>query len=149
MVVVSRHPDPDLEVLTTGVAAAVTAVAVFGRVLSPQYLIWLVPLVPLVARAICVPACAALGSALVLTNLWSPEHFDEIVTMSGARIWLVLVRNLILLALLALLLAWLMASRSRAVAYGRDQIEKPSTAAGRYPPARSPARARTSAGDPA
>ncbi len=85
-------------------AAAVCAFIVFGKVLSPQFLIWLVPLVALVRGRRGLAAGSALAVCLVLTQLWFPYrywrlalHFDALAS------WLVLVRDLGLVALLVLL----------------------------------------------
>jgi Glycosyltransferase family 87 len=91
----------------TFAAAAATAVGfvAFAKVLSPQYLLFLVPLVPLVDSVI---AWAVLLLALGLTQVWArfPEPFLQI-THLGAVIWAALARNLVLVALYGLLLAGL------------------------------------------
>lgn len=85
--------------LFAGSAAAVAAFVAFGKVISPQFLIWLLPLVPLVL--VPLPA-AVLAAALVLTHLWFPERYWDYVGL-GSAAWLVLARNLVLVALVALL----------------------------------------------
>jgi hypothetical protein len=86
-------------------AAAVCAFVALAKVLSPQYLIWLIPLVPLVRGRRGLQACALLGLALVLTQLWFPFRYWELVYLfDGFASWLVLARDLVLLALLATLL---------------------------------------------
>lgn len=81
-------------------AAAVTAFVAFDKVLSPQYLSWLVPLVP----AAGVECALLLALALVLTRLeWerfirphgTTEHWGDVLS------WWVLVRDVALLMLLA------------------------------------------------
>jgi len=91
------------ESLLTSSAAAVAAAVAFGKVLSPQFLIWLVPLVPLVAGGAGVAASAVLACALVATQLWFPYRYWDVVALTGAG-WLVLVRDLILVALVGVLL---------------------------------------------
>jgi hypothetical protein len=83
-------------------AAAVTAFAALGKVLSPQFLIWLVFLVPLVRRP---RALVLLTAALLVTQGWFPyRYWDLVRTFDPTASWLVLVRDLILVALLATLL---------------------------------------------
>jgi hypothetical protein len=84
-------------------AAAVLAFVVFGKVLSPQFLIWLAPVVPLVRGRRGFVASALVGVSLVLTQLWFPSRwsgyahgFDELTS------WLVLARDATLLAALAI-----------------------------------------------
>jgi glycosyl transferase family 87 len=83
----------------TASAAAVTAFVAFGRVLSPQYLVWLVPLV-LLLRAWQPGVVLAL--ALVLTHLWFPSRYGDLVRLEWPS-WLVLMRNLTLMALFVLI----------------------------------------------
>ena len=92
-----RRPDPSTLVLAA--AAAVAGFVAFGKVLSPQYLIWLVPLVLLAAGIV---ETALLATALVLTQLW----FLDIVRPFDlhAQVWLFVARDAILLALFGLLL---------------------------------------------
>lgn len=86
-------------------AAAVCAFVAVGKVLSPQYLIWLFPLVPLVRGRRGLVAGALLAAALVLTQLWFPRHYIELAYGFDARSsWFVLARDLTLVALLATLI---------------------------------------------
>ena len=90
----------DVGALFAAAAASTAAFVAFGKVLSPQFLIWLVPLVPLVAGRAGVAATALLGAALVLTQLWFPSRYFDLVEL-GAEAWLVLARNVVLVALFA------------------------------------------------
>jgi uncharacterized membrane protein len=94
---------PTPERLAVGCAAAVAAFVALGKVLSPQFLIWLLPLVPLVAGIAGLVALAVLAAALVVTQAWFPYNYWEMVALEPVG-WLVLVRDLLLLALLAVLL---------------------------------------------
>jgi hypothetical protein len=86
-------------------AAALVAFVAFGKVLSPQYLIWLIPVVPLVRGRHGFTAAALLATALVLTQLWFPYRYWELALHFGAlESWLVLARDLALVGLLLVLL---------------------------------------------
>jgi uncharacterized membrane protein len=95
-------------------AAAVTAFVAFNKVLSPQYVTWLVPLVPAAGFA----AAGVLVVVLALTRLeWdrfaSPHgtvhHWGEVLS------WWILVRDLVLVALFALLVLKLRAVATRRI----------------------------------
>jgi hypothetical protein len=87
-------------------ALAIVVFVALGKVLSPQFLVWLVPLVPLVAGRRGLGASALLGVALVLTQLWFPfRYWDYARELDLGVAWLVLARDLVLLALAAVL-AW-------------------------------------------
>lgn len=91
------------EQLLAASAAAVTAFVSLGKVLSPQFLIWLVPLVPLVAGGYGLAGSGLLLAALVLTHLWFPGRYWDLVDLDGAPAWLLVSRNAALVALLAVL----------------------------------------------
>jgi len=92
------------------VAATAVGFVAFAKVLSPQYLLFLVPLVPLVDS---LAASAGLLLVLGLTQVWArfPEPFLQI-THLGAVIWAAFARNLVLVALYGLLVAGLRRRRS-------------------------------------
>jgi len=86
-------------------AGAVCAFIALGKVLSPQYLIWLIALVPLVRGRRGLVASLLFLTSLVLTQLWFPTRYLDLAYGLAARpSWLVLARNLVLLALLATLI---------------------------------------------
>jgi hypothetical protein len=96
----------DGERLVAHAAAAVAAVLAFGKVFSPQFVIWLVPLVPLVRGRRGVAASGLLVSALVLTQLWFPHHYWALADgLAQRESWLLLARDLAVVALAAVL-AW-------------------------------------------
>jgi hypothetical protein len=84
-------------------AAAVVSFIALGKVLSPQFMIWLIPFVPLVRKW---SAALLFVAALVLTQSWFPQHYWRYALgFSSTQSWLVLARDLVLLALLAVLVA--------------------------------------------
>jgi uncharacterized membrane protein len=84
-------------------AGCVAAFIAFGKVLSPQYLIWLVPLVPLVRGRRGLAASGLLALALVVTQLYFTASRYEALQTRFDYAWLVLARDLTIVALLALL----------------------------------------------
>ena len=85
-------------------AACVAAFIAFGKVLSPQFLIWLLPLVPLVRGRRGLVASGVLALALLLTQLWFPyRYWDLALRQDATASWLVFVRDLVLIALVAVL----------------------------------------------
>jgi hypothetical protein len=100
-----------------GVAAAALALVVaLGTVLSPQFLVWLFPLV-LVAAARRVAAPLLL--ACVLTQVLYPNRYEELVAVAPLEAGLLVLRNTCLLLVAALLLLpWLTAGRRRAAGTG-------------------------------
>jgi hypothetical protein len=85
-------------------AACVCAFVAFGKVLSPQFLLWLIPLVPLVRGRRGVAAVALLTAALVLTQVWFPQRYFDYAGPFHLG-WVVLLRDLALVALVGVL-AW-------------------------------------------
>jgi hypothetical protein len=90
--------------LLTAAAAAVAVFVTFGRVLSPQYLIWLLPLVPLARGRRGTAASLLVLAAVGLTQIWSQGRYTELVEL-GSISWGVLVRNVALVAATVLLVA--------------------------------------------
>ena len=98
--------DADGERLVAYAAAAVAATLAFGKVFSPQFVIWLVPFVPLVRGRRGIAASSLFVAALVLTQLWFPQHYWPLAQGFAQReSWLLLARDLAVVAL-ATLLAW-------------------------------------------
>ncbi len=94
----------DRDRLLRACAAVVCAFIAFGKVLSPQFLIWLIPLVPLVRGRRGLAASGVLALALLLTQLWFPFRYWELaLEFDSLASWLVLLRDLTLVALLAVL----------------------------------------------
>jgi len=85
-------------------AAAVVAFVAFGKVLSPQFLVWLLPLVPLVAGRRGAVGSALLVLACALTRLWFPGDYWALVKQFDEQAsWIVLARDLTLVGLFVLL----------------------------------------------
>jgi uncharacterized membrane protein len=82
--------------------AAVCAFVAFDKVLSPQYLLWLIPLVPLVRGRRGLVATALLTVACVLTQVWVPQRYFA-YAIDFHLAWVVLLRDLVLVALFATL----------------------------------------------
>jgi hypothetical protein len=116
----------DAERLVAGTAATVAGVLAFAKFISPQYLVWLVPLVPLVAAPFGLAASVLIAAAMVLGQLWF-FHYRELFAVEGI-VWLVVARDALLLAVYGAL----------AVAVFRLRTKMPSSSnTVRHPPLRS------------
>jgi uncharacterized membrane protein len=93
------------ERLVAASAASVAGILAFAKFISPQYLVWLVPLVPLVVAPLGLVAAGLLAAAMVAGQLWF-FHYGELFA-GGPVVWLVLARDLLLVALFAVLVAYL------------------------------------------
>jgi hypothetical protein len=127
----ARRSAGSAERLVTAAAAAVCAFILFGKVLSGQYLIWLIPLVALIEGRRGLLAGAALVAALLLMQQWYPGRYpDWIAGRDPGVAWIVLARDLILALALAVIVVpreWL----GRASALVR--IPRPIPSAGLAP----------------
>jgi hypothetical protein len=111
--------------------AAVCAFIVFDRVLSPQYLIWLVPLVATLTGRRGVVAVAMLALAMAITQIWYPTHFEQLKLFEPLESWAVVGRDLLLLAL-CVTVAWPDATVRGTLpgAHGRQRARVPAIGAG-------------------
>jgi uncharacterized membrane protein len=99
--------------LVTAFAASVTVFVAFGKVFSPQYMIWLLPLVVLVAGVPGLVATALAAVALLLTQLWFPDRYGQYADhLRWLESTLVLTRDLTVVGLAAVLI-YALAARAR------------------------------------
>jgi Glycosyltransferase family 87 len=93
--------------------AAVAAFAVLGKVLSPQYMLWLVPLGALAFAWRHHALAAAVAAAAALTQVEFPARYFDLVDREPFPIAVVAARNLVLLAVLVLALRALRSARQQ------------------------------------
>jgi uncharacterized membrane protein len=96
--------------LAVAAAACVLAFVVFGKVLSPQYLSWLLPLVPLVQGRRRGLAVGLFLAAVVLTQVETSN--GDLLAALRWPVWVLLARNLVLVLLLGTLPASLRERRA-------------------------------------
>jgi uncharacterized membrane protein len=96
------------ERLVLAACAAVTGFLVFNRFISPQYVVWLIPLVLLLPGATGLAAIALVGVSLVLAQIWF-FHYSHLFQLEAIS-WVVVARNALLLALYLLLVVRLKTS---------------------------------------
>ena len=96
--------------LVLGSLAAVVAFACLGKVLSPQFLIWVAPLTALAwAWRMHALAAAATGATL-LTLLEFPAHYADVVGREPVWLSVVALRNVLLVAVVGLAVRALLVS---------------------------------------
>ncbi len=96
--IVFARSDRGKEPLLIASAAAVCAFIAFGKVLSPQFLIWLLPLAPFLFLRRAYLQLGLFAAALVVTQLWFPYRYWEVANLQRTT-WLVFLRDLLLVAL--------------------------------------------------
>jgi hypothetical protein len=87
-------------------AASVVAFVAFGKVLSPQFMIWIIPFVLLVRGRRGIATSALLVVSLVLTQLWFPyRYWDYAIGFDALPSAFVFLRDVVLVGIFATLLA--------------------------------------------
>lgn len=115
-----RRRDAGGETVLLAAGAAVAALIAFDKVLSPQYLIWLVPFVFLVRGERGLLGGGLLFLALGLTQSWFPVHYWTLALGHASPwSWYLLARDLALVAIAVLFLLEL--SRGRDFEAGRER----------------------------
>jgi hypothetical protein len=93
------------ERLVRASAAAIVAFVAFGKVLSPQYMIWLCPFVLLIRGRRGIATSALLVASLILTQLWFPyRYWDYALGFDALPSAFVFLRDIALVGLFATLL---------------------------------------------
>ena len=95
---------PDERALLLGSLGAVAAFATFGKVVSPQYLVWVLPLGALALAWRKYVLAAAVGLATLLTFVEFPARYEDLIERDGFAIGVVTLRDLVLVSVVAL--AW-------------------------------------------
>ena len=94
-----------VEELVVGCVAVVVAYIAFSKVFSPQYLVWLFPLVPLVGGRRGLRASALFLLVVGVTQVWEPYRYGPYIhTFAPWLTWLVTVRDLLFVCLLGVVL---------------------------------------------
>jgi hypothetical protein len=113
-----RRDDP--RALLIASLGAVAAFAAFGKVLSPQYLVWLLPLGALALAWRRWALAGAIALATVLTQVEFPSRYFELVDGREFVLWVVVLRDLVLVLVVALAVREVMPLRRPAPALARS-----------------------------
>jgi hypothetical protein len=108
--------------MTVGVAATLCSYVALGKVLSPQYLIWLIPAIAILGGRERPIAMAALGASLLLTSVeWPRLAADYGVHLALVPAGILFIRDLVLCGLAGWLVLRLYGTRPSPEA-NRDPI---------------------------
>jgi hypothetical protein len=113
----------DLRGLARSSTTAVFAFVLLGKVFSPQFLLWLIPLVPLVGGMLALGGSAGLGLSILLTRAYFPGRWSDLIGFEALPTWLLVARDGVLLAVLA---ALLVAERRRSRDVAREGSPTPT-----------------------
>ena len=100
-----RRSDPAhaAHIFVSAIAATLVVVVATGKVLSPQFLLWLVPCALLVVGRYGRWAFATTVAVLFATQLYFPAHYWDLVALETSAIVLLVLRDALLVVLVALL----------------------------------------------
>ncbi len=95
------RPPGDARLLVAASAATLAALLAGGKVLSPQFLVWLLPVGFLIAGRFAWAAAGGTVLALLLTQAYFPSSYWDLVALDGPQIWTLVLRNAVIIALVA------------------------------------------------
>jgi len=121
--IVFVRSDASDKTLVVYCAAAVATVIAFGKVFSPQFLMWLIPFVLAVRTRRAFVAVPLFFVTMILTQLWFPHHYwDLAIGFHRVQVFEVVLRDLGVVAL-AFVLAWPSRSQHEVLGEHRTRIE--------------------------
>jgi hypothetical protein len=121
----SRHPG-DARLFVAAAAATMIALLVCGKVLSPQFIVWLLPVGFVIAGRFGPATAVATAAAMLLTFSYFPHRYWDLVAMQDGPIALLVLRDTALIALLCC--AWprpSIAGRPLGRVLGRERTDPP------------------------
>lgn len=90
----------DARLLILACAGTLVALLVTGKVLSPQFLVWLLPVALLIPGAKGLRVGALVMLAFLLTQAYFTALYWDLVALEAGPVWLLVVRDVVLVALL-------------------------------------------------
>ena len=99
---VTQPPSADSAIFVAGIAATAVALLVAGKVLSPQFLVWIVPAAVLVRGRFGWPSAVVVTLSLLLTQAYFPRAYWQLVALQQPEMGLLVLRDAVLIVLLAL-----------------------------------------------
>ena len=125
----------DARLFVAAAAATVVSLLVAGKVLSPQFMVWLLPVGFLVAGRYGRAAAGLTVAAMLLTFAYFPHQYWELVALEDLPIGILVLRDSVLIALLAA--CWPRPSIAgrplgRTLGRSRADAESPPAVAARY-----------------
>ena len=91
----------DGRLFVAAAAATIVSLLVCGKVLSPQFMVWLLPVGFLIAGRYGRVAAALTAAAMLLTFAYFPHQYWDLVALHDLPIGLLVLRDSVLIALLA------------------------------------------------
>ncbi len=91
----------DGRLFVAAAAATIVSLLVCGKVLSPQFMVWLLPIGFLIAGRYGRVAAALTAAAMLLTFAYFPHQYWDLVALHDLPIGLLVLRDSVLIALLA------------------------------------------------
>jgi hypothetical protein len=103
----SAPSQPSVAMLAMGLTAAILALIIGNRVISPQYVIWLLPVIPFLPNRFRIAGAAGFA----LTAAIFPFLYDGLIRLELVPELLLFLRNLVMVALWAAAIVWLLQHR--------------------------------------
>jgi Glycosyltransferase family 87 len=97
-----QPPSADSAIFVAGIAATSIALLVGGKVLSPQFLVWIIPSAVLIGGRFGWPSAWVAALAMLLTQAYFPRAYWHLVALQQPEMGLLVLRDAVLIILLAL-----------------------------------------------
>lgn len=98
----TQPPSADSAIFVAGIAATCVALLVAGKVLSPQFLVWIVPAAVLVRGRFGWASTIVVALSLLLTQAYFPHSYWSLVALQRPEMGMLVLRDAVLIVLLAL-----------------------------------------------
>lgn len=91
----------DARLMVSAFATVVVLIVASAKVFSPQFMMWLLPATLLVAGLYGAIASGASIAAIIATQVYFPDRYWDLVALHDGPIWILAVRNALVLVILA------------------------------------------------